>query len=998
MLTLSFILNSITGQAQLFHYEKYDIEQGLSQIHITSLYEDEFGFLWVGTLGGGVNKFDGKSFITYNENDGIPGELVNHINATSNNELIVGSTWGGIGKYSYGKFKHIKGPNSYPGTNYTLTSFGTTWLAANSGLYYFDGKTIKRTSEEEPQNKSIHFLEKDDKFIYALGVDQIFVIEPKSKVLVKTINLQLPSEPRILKISGNYVYIGTLNDGVYTTSYTDLQKKKNNSTLSFEPVVNNITSRINFIYVDEAGAIWSAGQNQKLYNIEKNQLIENKSFAFLDNANFSSMLIDKGGTIWLGTDALGLVKIINPIFVNYSNNDFLNDPNLFSVEKDDNDNIWVGSRTKGLLIYNEKSLEETLLNETNGFSNSINSLKRSKEKMYIATNKGVFIFDIKSQKIIGKALLPEENIKSIAIMEDGTIAAGSNGNGLFVISPNGETKHYEEKTGFLHNFVHALLLDNSNRLWIGTGNGLAYLYKNKITVLDQSNFCNSYIGCISQDKFGNIWFSTDRCLMKFDGLKYEQFDRTNGLISNTLFLVKCDSKNNVWVGSNAGLNRLSLGPYGKVEHIDHFNTDDGFIGNECNSRGVFESTSGELYFCTIKGLIKYIGDEESKTICNHKLIIDGLSVFFSKAQFSTIEHGDAKKGTSLYNNPVFSYYQNHLTLHYICTEKCMPEDVTFSYKLENFDKEWSPAVKTNYATYSNLPPGTYTFKVKSLDKNKESTGIIDAYTFTIKAPFWQKPWFYLLAAIGFFGVLAFLKFRTEQREELQRILLEKKVNQRTIELIKQKEERELLLKEIHHRVKNNLQIINSLINLQAGQIKDPESLKVFEECKNRIKSMAIIHTKFYESKDFSKIDLADYVQELVKDLIHTYNVNKKIDLVCNINSIQMGIDTVIPVGLILNEIISNSLKYAFNNSNVGKIEISLKRDLTNDEFEMIVGDNGPGFEKAKFYNDGIESLGFELIKILSEQLNGTVELMDTPGTVYKLKFFEIDKHRSPISA
>jgi two-component sensor histidine kinase len=287
--------------------------------------------------------------------------------------------------------------------------------------------------------------------------------------------------------------------------------------------------------------------------------------------------------------------------------------------------------------------------------------------------------------------------------------------------------------------------------------------------------------------------------------------------------------------------------------------------------------------------------------------------------------------------------------------------------------------------------------VKTLDKNMAPTGISDNYTFTVNAPFWMKTWFFALCAIGFFGLLAFWKFRTEQKEELQRVQLEKKVNQRTIELTKQKEERELLLKEIHHRVKNNLQIINSLINLQAGQIKDPESLKVFEECKNRIKSMAIIHTRFYESKDFSKIDLADYVKHLVKDLIHTYNVNKKIELVCNINSIQMGIDTVIPVGLILNEIISNSLKYAFTRAESGIIEIGLVRNLDTGEFEMTVGDNGYGFDKHKFEYSDNNSLGFELIKILSEQLNGTVELLNREGTYYKVVFTEIDKHRSPIT-
>ena len=994
-----FILIVSAGavNAQLFHYDKFDIGSGLSQIHISSLYEDEFGFLWVGTMGGGLDKFDGKNFTTYNEKDGIPGELVLNITGSSKNEVIVGSTWGGIGIQKNGKFTHIKGPSSFPGMRQAMTWHGTTWLASSSGLYYLSADEIKPTSEKEPQNIAINSLDHDDKRLYALGNSKVYVFEPVSKVLVTTLNFSTPTAGKTIKITGDKILIGTEGSGLYYAPIESLNKKENEATINVIPIENNVASTCNFIYSDGGSTVWAAFNDQKLYNITGTALIENRGFSFLDNANFTSMLIDRGGTIWLGTDAMGLLKIINPIFINYSNNDFLNDPNIFAINKDDNDNIWVGSRTKGLLIYNEKTREQEILDAKNGFSNNVSGIAKHNDKMYLATSEGIFCVNIYTRKKEGFVLLKDVPVKTIAIYDDGTIAAGTNGKGLYVIYPSGKIDQYNESNKFIHNYIHSLLVDASQRLWIGTGNGMAFLQDGKIHVIDQSNFCNSYIGCISQDKFGNIWFSTDRCLMRYDGMKFEKYDRSNGLASNTLYLVKCDNKNNVWVGSNAGLNRLVLGPYGKIEKIDHFNADDGFIGNECNSRGVFQSVSGELYFSTVSGLIKYLGEEEYKTVCNHKILVDGLSVFFSKVAFGAIPHGKIKKGTTLFANPVFSYQQNHLTFHYLCTEKCKPEDVSYSYMLENFDKDWSPAVKTNFATYNNLPPGNYTFKIKTLDKNKDATGIFDSYTFTIRAPFWQKPWFYILAAISFFGLLAYLKFRTEQREEFQRVQLEKKVNQRTIELIKQKEERELLLKEIHHRVKNNLQIINSLINLQAGQIKDKESLKVFEECKNRIKSMAIIHTKFYESKDFSKIDLADYVKELVKDLIHTYNVDKNIELICNINSIQMGIDTVIPVGLILNEIISNSLKYAFREKESGKVEITLRRDLSTDEFEMHIGDDGNGFDKKSFSDVGFESLGFELIKILSEQLNGKIELLNAPGTVYRLRFFEIDKQRSPIT-
>lgn len=998
ILSITLLFLSTAAYGQLYHYEKFDVESGLSQVGVKALYEDDFGFLWVGTNGGGVSRFDGNNFVNFNENDGVPGELVTAIDKSATGNIIAGATWGGISEYREGRFHHYGPAYAYSGTNHILTFGGFTWLASGSGLFWLRDRTMVRLTEEELQNQVINYLAHDNKYLYAIGYNKIFVIEPVSKNLVKSLHFTLPTEAGIITINGSIVYMGTKGSGVFYCNLSQITRAANNSLITFTPLQNNRNFLANFIYTDNGGSTWVGSNDQKLYNITINRLVENKNFSFLPNGNFTSMLIDRAGTIWLGTDVLGLLKIMNPVFINYSNHDFLNDPDLFSVITDKHNNIWVGSRTRGIIVYNEGKGEIAKWNSGNGLgTDHIYALARNNQMVYAATDQGIFTFDEETGQRKGPVLMQGQHVKSMAVYNNGTVAAGTPGKGLFLIQPNGETQVYDEKQSFIHNHIHSLLLDKDQRLWVGTGNGMAFIHNGRVNIIDNANLCNTYVGCISQDRFGNIWFSTDRCLMKYDGIRFEKFDRSNGLASNTLYFVKCDHRNKVWVGSNAGVNRLVLGSYGKVEKIEHFSMNDGFIGNECNSRGVYESDKGEMYFCTIRGLIKYVGHEEFKTMCNHKVIVNNISVFYAQAPFSQIDHGPIKPGTSIYERPVFDYHQNHITFHFLCTEKCKPNDVSFSFKLENFDSKWSPPSRSNLATYSNLPPGTYTFQVKTLDKNLVPTGITDSYTFTVNAPFWMKTWFFALAAIGFFGILAFWKFRTEQKEELQRVQLEKKVNQRTIELTRQKEERELLLKEIHHRVKNNLQIINSLINLQAGQIKDPESLKVFEECKNRIKSMAIIHTRFYESKDFSKIDLADYVQHLVKDLIHTYNVNKEIELVCNINSIQMGIDTVIPVGLILNEIISNSLKYAFANAQSGIIEISLVRNLETGEFEMTVGDNGFGFDKDKFEHSDNNSLGFELIKILSEQLNGTVNLQDRPGTYYTVVFTEIDKHRSPIT-
>lgn len=202
-------------------------------------------------------------------------------------------------------------------------------------------------------------------------------------------------------------------------------------------------------------------------------------------------------------------------------------------------------------------------------------------------------------------------------------------------------------------------------------------------------------------------------------------------------------------------------------------------------------------------------------------------------------------------------------------------------------------------------------------------------------------------------------------------------------------EKEVLLKEIHHRVKNNLQIISSLLNLQSRYIKDPQTFEMFKESQNRIRSMALIHEKLYQSQDLTQIDFADYIQYLTTHLFRVYGVNWNIvGLKINVRYVLLDIDTAIPCGLILNELISNCLKHAFptNAEMIPKGEIQI--DLHSDDeglFTLIVRDNGVGFpEDIDFQNT--ETLGLRLIQTLTHQMKGTIELDRTSGTAFTIRF------------
>src|ERR1017187_3987161 len=197
-------------------------------------------------------------------------------------------------------------------------------------------------------------------------------------------------------------------------------------------------------------------------------------------------------------------------------------------------------------------------------------------------------------------------------------------------------------------------------------------------------------------------------------------------------------------------------------------------------------------------------------------------------------------------------------------------------------------------------------------------------------------------------------------------------------------EKEVLLKEIHHRVKNNLQIISSLLNLQSGYIKDKESIEVFKESQNRVRSMALIHEKLYQSKDMSQIDFSEYVSELISNLFSSYSLNSAlITLHQNINNILLEIDLAINLGLIINELVSNVFKHAFPTGSKGNLYISLKNDEQN--YELIIEDDGIGFISEIDFRK-TESLGLQLIIRLVEQIGGEIFLFRDNGTKFVIKF------------
>ena len=197
-------------------------------------------------------------------------------------------------------------------------------------------------------------------------------------------------------------------------------------------------------------------------------------------------------------------------------------------------------------------------------------------------------------------------------------------------------------------------------------------------------------------------------------------------------------------------------------------------------------------------------------------------------------------------------------------------------------------------------------------------------------------------------------------------------------------EKEVLLKEIHHRVKNNLQIVSTLLNMQSRYIEDPKMLGMFKESRDRVRSMALIHEKLYQSRDLAKIDFSEYVRNMATHLFRSYGVSTdKVTLQTEIKDVYLDIDTAIPCALIINELLTNSLKYAFPHDRTGKLIIEFERSPM--KSFLLVRDDGIGFPED-LDPQKVKSLGFQLVCTLSEQLQGRVEARNAGGAEVKIIF------------
>lgn len=927
---LFVVLPTLLGglvDAQPIEFDHINRGDGLPNNSVTSIVQDKYGMMWFGTYNGLV-RFDGYNYkiFVHDPHDSLsmPDNMVRSLKLTPQGDLLVINENYGFSIFNYETEKFTryfqrKGEKGTAGINKILSAHvdkkGIVWFGTWDGLTRFDPVTkrmsyfrIKSNVTVEGELDFVSSIEetKEGKLLLYTAASRIIYFNPKTKTYDFVHFPELPKTKIRLNRGGilqldnkGYLWVGTEFDGLFRMNLRSGAIKR--YSVQNGKLASNVLMSV---LQDSEGRLWVAtdGGGLFLYDYRTDHF---KTFQY-DPYNASSISSnavysiyeDKDGHIWVGSYGAGLniIKKNKRKFELYSNKGpekhRLSYKSVLSFARADSGRMWVGTDGGGLNLFNPKDKTFEYINKSNSgiCSNIIKSLSNDgRGNLWIGTYaSGMCRANFKTNEFttftpfdsIGKGRLSHVNVWALQQdKKDSSVWIGLLDAGVDRYFPQKDSfEHFRENTkGLMDGSVMSSLVDSKNNVWMGTETGGLSLFdrkKNRFVTfmadVERKESLNAnHIQAIMEDSKGRIWLGT-----KLGGLSmlvdkekniFKNYMVEDGLPSNTICGIEEDSHGNLWVSTDNGI--FSFNP--QTGFIRTFDKSDGLQSLEFTIGASGKDATGHIYFGGTDGFNRFHPDS---ILFNHSIpsvYISGINLFNKP-----IEPGVPHPDKVYFNKPIhfldtlqLNYTDYVFSIEFTCTDYTSHDKNKFAYQLVGFDHDWSYVDATNRkATYTNLSPGTYVFKVKAANNdgvwNEKGTHLV----IVVHPPWWQTLWFrFFLGAFLVTVLVAFYYIRLNQIRHRNSVL-SKLVKHKTSELrganeklreqngeIKMKNEQleaqnhEILRKSSHIMQqqeeiiaqKNELEVKNTQLNI-ANATKDKLFSIVGHDLRNPVSALAAL--------------------------------------------------------------------------------------------------------------------------------------------------------------
>lgn len=907
--------------AQQYNFKNYSVESGLPYVQIFAMFQDSKGYLWSGGYGG-ASKFNGKTFQNFSPKNGLANHYVNAIIEDQFHLVTIGTIDGiSVIDKVKGKISNYNTKDGLPSnhvTSFCLDPRIGLWTGTTKGLCIWDGKKVLQV----PFFNGYHItsLLYSQKYGVIVGTSKGLFIQDKNSKEFNRIIDNINTTSIAQNPSNTKIFVGTDN-GLHILDF-----EKNTSTVLH---VNNglIDENITSVLYQKNGTLW-VGSKSGLISISGNEPTY-YNIGFDNNSNhIRSLLIDYEDNLWIGTHS-GLYKYRGKGFTLYDRQNGLGSAFIYQITRDITGNLWFGTEGNGVFkfsngFFKNYSVKQGLLD------NKVAAILPLEDgSVWFGSDKGISV--LKNEKIenlsFGSSFKLEAPINCFYKDSKGLIWVGGQ-NGLCSMKKNGAqyaTTYYKlpikksDQEGYA---VWSFIEDNKGNIWVGT-------YLEGLFKLENNQFIRQSISSpepittaldLCKDKQGNLYAATMNGVLMFnpDKHSYKIISEKEGLSSELVYAIGITKDNNyLWAGTNQGVNRIDLNKL-RYDFIDilKYNKNDGFTGVELNSHGIYEDVDSCIWFGTVNGLIKYSPKEFIEN--------DNLS----KTQITNIKL--AYTDTLLDSGSILPYSLNNISFYFDGICLTAPEKVLYSYKLENYDKDWSPYTDINNIKYDNLPPGKYTFKVKSC--NNEGIWNIEpaTFSFTIKTPFYKTWWFIVICIISISAiVIVIFRIRVRQIRIKQQAEFEQQVE------ISKAELKALRAQMNPHFVFNSLNSIQHYILNSKGD----EAVKYLNKFAKLIRIIL-------SNSEKPTVTINEDVEALMLYLeLERMRFDNKFDYSIKIDeSIDGDYDEIPP--MLIQPYLENAILHGINpKDGSGKIDISIK--IVNQFIKISIADDGIGREKSK---------------------------------------------------